>query len=84
MRKKRGKAPSLITGSSGTPKKVTAKKKRECGRRECTIKSGEICFEVPQVSDVYPNKKTFCRPCFKEMLEKTRKDLDHLDSMLED
>ena len=84
MLKKRGKIPSLITGSSGKPQKVVAKKQRKCHRRECLIKQNESCFEVPQLNEPFKNTKTYCKECFREMLKKTREDLDHLDSMLED
>lgn len=80
MTKKRGKTPSLITGSSGKPVKVTAKRSRPCGRCSSSISSGEICFEVPKVGGGFSSKNTFCVNCFKEVLTQTKKDLDELEA----
>jgi len=82
MSKKRGRTPSLITGSSGKPVKVTAKRSRPCGRCSSSISSGKICFEVPKVGGGFSSKKTFCADCFKEVLTQTKKDLDDLEGHL--
>ena len=79
MLKKRGKIPSLISGSSGKPVKVTAKRQRPCIRCSCDIASGSSCFEVPKVGGGFSSKKTYCKSCFKEVLEKTKEDLSSLE-----
>lgn len=76
--KKRGKTPSLITGSSGRPKKAIASRSRTCKRCEVNIASGETCFEIPKVGSGFASKKTFCITCFKEILEQTKKDIQAL------
>ncbi len=79
MIKKRGKTPSLITGSSGKPVKVITKRRRSCGRCSFDISSGGICFEVPKVGGGFTSKKTFCLDCFGEILVQTKKDIDNLE-----
>ena len=83
MSTKRGKIPSLITGSSGKPVKVVAKRQRSCGRCSCSISSGSSCFEVPKVGVGFSNKKTYCENCFKEVLKKTKEDLTLLEWEIE-
>jgi len=46
---KRGKTPSLISGSSGKPSISEAKRRRNCNRCECNIKMGEKLFEIPKI-----------------------------------
>ncbi len=84
MSKKRGKIPSLITGSSGKPIRVIAKRQRMCSRCSCSIASGNNCFEVPKVGGGFSNKKTYCRNCFGEILKKTKEDLALLELEIED
>ena len=82
MSKKRGKIPSLITGSSGKPVKVVAKRQRPCSRCSCSISSGNSCFEVPKVGGGFSSRKTFCKDCFKEVLEKTKEDVAQLEGAI--
>jgi ribosomal protein L37E len=79
MNPKRGKTPSLLTGSSGKPAKVTAKRCRKCCRCAFMVSNGEVCFEVPKVGGGFSSKKTYCSNCFKEILEQTKKDIAIFD-----
>jgi ribosomal protein S27AE len=79
MNKKRGKIPSLITGSSGRPNQVVAKRRRQCSRCSSDILLNEMCFEIPKVGGGFANKKTFCVNCFKEILGQTKKDIAELE-----
>ena len=81
MSKPRGKIPTLICGSSGKPSKVTAQKARTCSRCSGSIVKGDECFEIPQVSGGFTNRKTFCTTCFKEVLKQTRQDLENFESI---
>ncbi len=83
MKKKRGKTPSLITGSSGKPTKALAKRSRSCHRCSLAISLGEVCFEIPKVGGGFASKKTFCTECFKEILTQTKKDIAILDELIE-
>jgi len=80
MVKKRGKTPSLITGSSGKPTMVKAKRRRPCCRCASDILLGEKCFEVPKIGSGFSSSKTYCLSCFKGVLEQTKKDLEDLEN----
>jgi hypothetical protein len=82
MTKKRGKTPSLLTGSSGNPNRISAKRKRNCKRCSEVISMGEVCYEVP-VPGGLRSSKTYCKICFLEILEQTQKDLDNLKKISE-
>jgi len=83
MKKKRGKTPSLLTGSSGKPTKTIAQRCRSCSRCSANISKGEVCFEIPKVGGGFTNKKPFCPDCFKEILTQTKKDLSILEETVE-
>lgn len=82
MTTKRGKVPSLITGSSGKPSMVTAKRKRTCYRCDVYIEGGLKCFEIPKLGGGFSTKKTCCKNCFQEILDQTKKDLEDLEEIL--
>ena len=77
---KRGKTPSLISGSSGKPSIVEAKKRRNCSRCGCDINMGEKLFEIPKIGGGFSNRKPICKSCFRKILDQTEKDLDELKS----
>lgn len=77
---KKGKVPSLITSSSGNPKMVNAKRKRVCKRCDCPIEGGAVCVEIPQPGTM--GTRTYCTECFKEIICKSREDLDRLEKEL--
>ena len=77
---KRGKTPSLISGSSGKPLIVEVKRRRNCNRCECNINMGEKIFEIPKIVGGFSVKKPICKLCFREILDQTKKDLDKLES----
>ena len=78
MAKKKGKVPTLISGSSGAANYVQAKRKRPCKRCEDEIISQQYCVEVSIPASGFSKVKTFCLSCFKEILEKTEEDLSTL------
>jgi len=79
---KRGKTPSLLTGSSGKPSVAQAKQQRNCKRCSSKIIMGESLFEIPKIGGGFSQKKPFCKLCFNEILEQTQKDLDLLKEEL--
>lgn len=81
---KRGKTPSLITGSSGKPVKVVCQRQRKCTRCSNLIGGGSKCFEIPKVGDGFSTRKTFCIVCFQEVLAQTRKDLEGLELLIDE
>jgi len=80
---KKGRSPSLISGSNGKPSPATAKKRRACKRCKCTISHGENLFEIPQKSGGFSGNKPFCMSCFKEILDQTKKDIDEIELLWE-
>lgn len=76
---KKGKIPSLLTGSSGIPRKTTAGKKRSCNRCDQTLIKGDSCYEVPKPGG-FRSHKTYCEKCFGQILEQTQIDLNKLKS----
>ena len=82
MIKKRGKTPSFITSLSGKPKVVQARGKRTCKRGGCgeEIPKGTKCVEVPQPGTM--GARTFCVQCIKEIIQKSREDLNELEKRL--
>ena len=73
---KRGKAPSLIGGGAGRCKLATALRKRTCKRCGDPIPGGTDCVEVNVPSTM--GHKCYCVDCFREVLDKTRAELNDL------
>lgn len=73
----KGKVPSLLTGSAGTPVKVEAIRTRKCSRCHGSIAPGCACAEVrrPQIN---AGRRVYCIDCFREVVDQTRSDLDQL------
>jgi len=81
---KRGKIPSLISGSSGKPTLETTINKRSCTRCSCDILGGQKYFGIPKLGSGFSNKKPFCKNCFKEILDESIKDLQALQKIWND
>ena len=79
---KRGKIPSLISASNGKPSITEAKRKRRCKRCDSDIIMGEKLFEIPNANAGFRDKKSFCKCCFREILDQTKKDVNKLESLL--
>jgi hypothetical protein len=78
MAKKKGKIPTLISGSSGAVNYVQALRKRPCKRCDGEIVAQHFCAEVSVPASGFSKVKTFCLSCFSEILNKTEKDLIEL------
>ena len=78
---KPGPKPSLISGSTGKPMLLVTKNKHTCSRCPATIEGGCKCFKVPKLGSGFSHKKPYCKSCFKELLDQTRKDLEELEVM---
>lgn len=76
--KPKGRTPSLIGGSNGKPKLVTAQRKSSCYRCHGEIASGVVCFDIPKLGAGFATSKRMCRECFEMMLQKTADDLEEL------
>lgn len=73
---KRGKVPSLISGASGKPKIVVARRTRHCKRCECELPPRTTCVEIPTPGSM--GRRTYCPDCVLEMIDKSREDLNIL------
>lgn len=76
--KPKGKVPSLIGSTLGTPKKVLVERECTCKRCHCSISKGTECYEIPQLGGPFINHKRYCDVCFHSILAKTKDDLDTL------
>lgn len=77
---KKGKTPSFITSSFGKPRIVEARRKRTCKRCDKEIERETTCIEVPQPGTM--GARTFCKECIREIIQKSREDLDALEKQL--
>ena len=78
---KRGRTPSLISGSNGKPSTTFAKQKRACERCGEAILKNQKLFEIPKKNSGFSNKKPYCITCFNEILVQTQNDLNELKSL---
>jgi hypothetical protein len=74
----RGKTPSLIGGTAGTSRFVTAAKKRTCKRCKSGIPAGSVCVEVTIPGSF--GHKTYCASCYGNILTQTKKELAELEN----
>ena len=79
---KKGKTPSLITGSAGSCKFAEAKRKRKCKRCEDEVPMGTKCVEV-SIPGGLSGYRNYCTDCFEEILKQTEKDLSNLRTNLQ-
>ena len=80
-KKPKGKIPSLISGSSGKPKKVLIERKSQCRRCKDDLETGKHCYEIPKVSSGFTSQKRFCQSCFQDILVQTQNDLEQLKTL---
>lgn len=74
----KGKVPSLIGSTLGTPRKTVTDGTSKCKRCGGSVLKGTECYEIPQLGGSFSNYKRYCDGCFESILERTRADLDAL------
>jgi len=79
---KRGKTPSLIGGGAGASKFVVARRVRRCRRCDVSMRRGSHCVEVKIPGKM--GSKTYCLSCFRDVLERSREDLNVLARQVND
>ena len=79
---KKGKIPSLLSGSSGKPKKLQIKQKTICRRCDEEMGKGSFCFGIPNYSSGFKVYKKYCQTCYKDILSQTERELDQLKNEL--
>lgn len=84
MTKLKGKTPSLLTKSSGTPSSHSCGRKTQCSRCKEDILKNSSCFVIPKGNSGFSNKKPYCLKCFGDILTQTNKDIAALEKELHD
>ena len=82
MPKPKGKTPSLLSMSTGTPIAHTCGKATNCDRCAERISTGAACFQIPKQKSGFTTKPIFCIACTKEIVEKTKSDLAAIEAAL--
>jgi hypothetical protein len=79
MAKPKGKTPSLLAISTGTPEPHTCGKATPCGRCEETVVKGQSCFQVPKMKSGFVSHPIFCVVCTIAIVEQTKIELSAVE-----
>lgn len=82
MGKPKGKTPSLLAISTGTPEPHTCGKATPCARCEATIVKGQNCFKIPKMGSGFINHPIFCFVCTVAIVEQTKIELSAVEEHL--
>ena len=80
MGKPKGKIPSLLAVSTGTPLPHTCGKATPCERCEDVVAKGESCFRIPKMKSGFINHPIFCTACTVAIVEQTKFELSAVES----
>lgn len=72
---KKGKTPSLLAISTGTPEPHTCGKATSCDRCDKSLSKGEPCFRIPKMGSGYTNYPIFCITCTIAIVDQTKAEL---------
>jgi len=75
MAKPKGKTPSLLAISTGTPEPHTCGKATRCERCEEIVVKGQRCFKIPKVKSGFTGHPIFCVACTMAIIEQTKIEL---------
>lgn len=75
MAKPKGKTPSLLAISTGTPAPHTCGKATPCDRCEEIVVKGQRCFKIPKVNSGFTRNPIFCVACMIAIIEQTKIEL---------
>jgi hypothetical protein len=75
MAKIKGKIPSLLAISTGTPEPHTCGKATPCDRCEEIVVKGQRCFRIPRVKSGFTGHPIFCIACTIAIIEQTKTEL---------
>jgi hypothetical protein len=76
---KKGKTPSLLAISTGTPKMHTCGKGTECDRCDGAVAKGDRCFRIPKVKSGFTGYPIFCVECTIAIIEQTKIELSAVE-----
>ena len=79
---KRGRTPSLISGTHGTVTFHVAGKKSECRRCKKDMPKGTRCVRMSSPGKMGAGR-AYCTACFAEVLDETQRKLDELRAKLD-
>jgi hypothetical protein len=75
MAKRKGKTPSLLSISTGTPEPHACGKATPCGRCDEIVVKGQRCFKIPKVKSGFTGHPIFCVACTTAIIEQTKIEL---------
>lgn len=75
MAKLRGKTPSLLSISTGTPIVHTCGKETPCDRCGEKVLKGQRCFRIPKAKSGFTSHPIFCTECTLAIVEQTKAEL---------
>lgn len=82
MGKPKGKTPSLLSVTTGTPIVHTCGKATLCGRCDEDVLKGTVCFQIPKMKSGFISKPIFCVSCTSDIVSQTKADLASLEETL--
>ena len=82
MAKPKGKTPSLLSMSTGTPTAHTCGKATTCDRCNGKVATGDVCFQIPKQKGGFTVRPIFCVGCTAEIVEKTKVDLLAIENVV--
>jgi len=75
MAKAKGKIPSLLAISTGTPASHTCGKATPCDRCGEIVVKSQRCFKIPKVKSGFTGHPIFCVACTIAIIEQTKIEL---------
>jgi hypothetical protein len=79
MTKPKGKTPSLLSISTGTPDIHTCGREAHCDRCGESVLKGQSCFQIPKMKHGFTSRPIFCIGCTKDIIEQTKVELSSLE-----
>ena len=79
MTKPKGKTPSLLSMSRGTPEVHKCGRATDCERCEQPVATGQACFRIPQLKNGFTVRPIFCVECTLAILEQTKVQLAEVE-----
>ena len=79
MAKRKGKTPSLLAVSTGTPEPYTCGRATSCERCEESVPTNARCFRIPKMSSGYTHRPIFCVACTIAIIEQTKIELSAVE-----
>lgn len=76
---KKGKTPSLLAMSTGTPEPHTCGRATPCERCEESVGTNHRCFRIPKMSSGYTHRPIFCVECMIAIIEQTKIELSAVE-----